>query len=161
MRRLMKWLCGKVCELCIDQFTSFVSSGGIYLQGYTVREQPYGFKKSTIELKPLSDEFKTFYLCSENPNENKRLGADWLWCSFYNPIKFISQRKQSLCSPVQQELLLWFLFFNVILSKCLYVFTACSLDNIYFSFIQRFFKKHISGKSSDFLDRLGPTAKSK
>ncbi|XP_071321468.1 uncharacterized protein pdzph1 [Trachinotus anak] len=46
--------------------------GGIYLQGYTVREQPYGFKKSTIELKPPSDEFKTFYLCSENPNENKR-----------------------------------------------------------------------------------------
>uniref|UniRef100_A0A4W6ENC4 PDZ and pleckstrin homology domains 1 n=1 Tax=Lates calcarifer TaxID=8187 RepID=A0A4W6ENC4_LATCA len=46
--------------------------GGIYLQGYTVREQPYGFKKSTIELKPLSDEFKTFHLCAENPNENKR-----------------------------------------------------------------------------------------
>ncbi|GLD51832.1 uncharacterized protein AKAME5_000481900 [Lates japonicus] len=46
--------------------------GGIYLQGYTVREQPCGFKKSTIELKPLSDEFKTFHLCAENPNENKR-----------------------------------------------------------------------------------------
>ncbi len=47
-------------------------SGGIYLQGYIVREQPYGSKKSTIELKPPSEEFKTFYLCAENPNENKR-----------------------------------------------------------------------------------------
>ncbi|XP_044030763.1 uncharacterized protein pdzph1 isoform X2 [Siniperca chuatsi] len=46
--------------------------GGIYLQGYMVREQPYGSKKSTIELKPPSDEFKTFHLCAENPNENKR-----------------------------------------------------------------------------------------
>ncbi|KAF3702405.1 Pleckstrin -like proteiny domain-containing family A member 5 [Channa argus] len=46
--------------------------GGMYLQGYMVREQPYGSKKSTIELKPASDEFKTFYLCAENPNENKR-----------------------------------------------------------------------------------------
>ncbi|XP_054613548.1 uncharacterized protein pdzph1 isoform X3 [Dunckerocampus dactyliophorus] len=46
--------------------------GGIYLQGYTVREQPFGSKKSTIELKPPSDEFKTFYFCAENPNENKR-----------------------------------------------------------------------------------------
>ncbi|XP_042251957.1 uncharacterized protein pdzph1 [Thunnus maccoyii] len=46
--------------------------GGIYLHGYMVREQPFGFKKSTIELKPPSDEFKTFYLCAENPNENKR-----------------------------------------------------------------------------------------
>uniref|UniRef100_A0AAQ6IJ62 PDZ and pleckstrin homology domains 1 n=1 Tax=Anabas testudineus TaxID=64144 RepID=A0AAQ6IJ62_ANATE len=46
--------------------------GGIYLQGYIVREQPFGSKKSTIELKPPCDEFKTFYLCAENPNENKR-----------------------------------------------------------------------------------------
>ncbi|KAK7895858.1 hypothetical protein WMY93_021183 [Mugilogobius chulae] len=46
--------------------------GGIYLQGYTVREQPYGSRKSTIELKPPSDEFKSFYLCAENPNDNKR-----------------------------------------------------------------------------------------
>lgn len=52
--------------------TSYLSLGGIYLQGYTVREQPYGSKKSTIELKPPSDEFKTFYFCAENPNENKR-----------------------------------------------------------------------------------------
>ncbi|XP_029023963.1 uncharacterized protein pdzph1 [Betta splendens] len=46
--------------------------GGIYLQGYKVREQPYGTRKSTIELKPPSDEFKTFYLCAENPSENQR-----------------------------------------------------------------------------------------
>ncbi|KAM7393429.1 hypothetical protein PAMA_008196 [Pampus argenteus] len=46
--------------------------GGIYLQGYMVREQPFGSKKSAIELKPPSDEFKTFYLCAENPDENKR-----------------------------------------------------------------------------------------
>lgn len=60
-------------KLYIDQCTlSSMSSGGIYLQGYMVREQPYGSKKSTIELKPPSDEFKTFYLCAENPNENKR-----------------------------------------------------------------------------------------
>lgn len=49
-----------------------VCSGGIYLQGYTVREQPYGSKKSSIELKPPSDEFKTFYFCAENATENKR-----------------------------------------------------------------------------------------
>uniref|UniRef100_A0A8C7X410 PDZ and pleckstrin homology domains 1 n=2 Tax=Oryzias sinensis TaxID=183150 RepID=A0A8C7X410_9TELE len=48
------------------------AQGGLYLQGYTVREQPHGSKKSTIELKPPSDEFKTFYLCAENPAENKR-----------------------------------------------------------------------------------------
>ncbi|CDQ70013.1 unnamed protein product [Oncorhynchus mykiss] len=46
--------------------------GGIYLHGYTVREQSLGSKKSTIELKPPSEEFKTFYLCAENPMENKR-----------------------------------------------------------------------------------------
>uniref|UniRef100_A0A3P9A8M8 PDZ and pleckstrin homology domains 1 n=1 Tax=Esox lucius TaxID=8010 RepID=A0A3P9A8M8_ESOLU len=46
--------------------------GGIYLHGYTIRDQPLGSKKSTIELKPPSNEFKTFYLCAENPAENKR-----------------------------------------------------------------------------------------
>ncbi|KAF7642626.1 hypothetical protein LDENG_00254170 [Lucifuga dentata] len=45
---------------------------GIYLHGYTVKEQPFGSKKSTIVLKPPSDEFKTFFFCAENPNENKR-----------------------------------------------------------------------------------------
>ncbi|XP_035463141.1 uncharacterized protein pdzph1 isoform X1 [Scophthalmus maximus] len=50
--------------------------GAIYLQGYSVREQTHGFRKSTIELKPPSEEFKTFYFCAENPNENKRwIGA--------------------------------------------------------------------------------------
>jgi hypothetical protein len=44
----------------------------MYLHGYGVKEQPMGSKKMTIELKPPSDEFKTFYLCAENPNENKR-----------------------------------------------------------------------------------------
>ncbi|KAG7476503.1 hypothetical protein MATL_G00083660 [Megalops atlanticus] len=46
--------------------------GGIFLHGYTVKEQPYGSKRSTIELKPPSDEFKTFHLCAENATENKR-----------------------------------------------------------------------------------------
>ncbi|KAM4532417.1 uncharacterized protein pdzph1 [Fundulus diaphanus] len=46
--------------------------GGIYLQGYAVREQAYGSKKSAIELKPPSDEFKTFYFCADNSAENKR-----------------------------------------------------------------------------------------
>lgn len=50
----------------------FLPSGGIYLQGYTVREQAYGSKKSTIELKPPSDEFKTFYFSADNSAENKR-----------------------------------------------------------------------------------------
>uniref|UniRef100_A0A668U4F7 PH domain-containing protein n=1 Tax=Oreochromis aureus TaxID=47969 RepID=A0A668U4F7_OREAU len=48
------------------------AQGGIYLQGYMVREQSYGAKNSIIELKPPSDEFRTFYLCAENANENKR-----------------------------------------------------------------------------------------
>ncbi|XP_013870561.1 uncharacterized protein pdzph1 isoform X2 [Austrofundulus limnaeus] len=46
--------------------------GGVYLQGYMVREQPHGSKRSIIELKPPSDEFKTFYFCAENFAENKR-----------------------------------------------------------------------------------------
>ncbi|XP_029920965.1 uncharacterized protein pdzph1 isoform X2 [Myripristis murdjan] len=46
--------------------------GGIYLHGYMVREQSFGSKKSAIELKPPSEEFKTFYLCAENATENKR-----------------------------------------------------------------------------------------
>ncbi|CAG5867105.1 unnamed protein product [Menidia menidia] len=48
------------------------AQGGMYLQGYTVREQPYGSKKSTMELKPPSDEFQTFYLWAENSAENNR-----------------------------------------------------------------------------------------
>ncbi|XP_076875766.1 uncharacterized protein pdzph1 isoform X2 [Brachyhypopomus gauderio] len=46
--------------------------GGIYLHGYTVKEHTLGFKKSTIELKPPSEEFKVFHLCAENPSENRR-----------------------------------------------------------------------------------------
>ncbi|XP_066567341.1 uncharacterized protein pdzph1 [Amia ocellicauda] len=46
--------------------------GGIYLHGYTVSEQPFGSRRSTIVLKPPSEEFKTFYLCAENAAENKR-----------------------------------------------------------------------------------------
>uniref|UniRef100_A0A8C5X378 PH domain-containing protein n=1 Tax=Malurus cyaneus samueli TaxID=2593467 RepID=A0A8C5X378_9PASS len=48
------------------------AQGGLYLQGYIVTEQSLGSKRSVIELKPPSEEFKTFYLCAENVNENKR-----------------------------------------------------------------------------------------
>ncbi|XP_027647002.1 uncharacterized protein LOC101918407 isoform X1 [Falco peregrinus] len=54
------------------------AQGGLYLQGYIVSEQSLGSKRSVIELKPPSEEFKTFYLCAENVNENKRDGC----CSF-------------------------------------------------------------------------------
>ncbi|XP_059905819.1 uncharacterized protein pdzph1 [Gadus macrocephalus] len=60
---------------CLYFYSSIRSThalGGMYLHGYGVKEQPMGSKKMTIELKPPSDEFKTFYLCAENPNENKR-----------------------------------------------------------------------------------------
>ncbi|KAM8827378.1 uncharacterized protein pdzph1 isoform 1-T2 [Spinachia spinachia] len=46
--------------------------GGIYLQGYMVREHSYGSKKCTIELRPPNDEFNIFHLYAENPHENKR-----------------------------------------------------------------------------------------
>ncbi|XP_059729191.1 uncharacterized protein LOC132341555 isoform X1 [Haemorhous mexicanus] len=48
------------------------AQGGLYLQGYIVSEQSLGSKRSVIELRPPSEEFKTFYLCAENINENKR-----------------------------------------------------------------------------------------
>ncbi|XP_053710783.1 uncharacterized protein pdzph1 [Synchiropus splendidus] len=60
---------------CLYMYSGIRSThalGGIYLQGYQVREQSFGSKKSTIELKPPSDEFKSFNLCAENPSENKR-----------------------------------------------------------------------------------------
>ncbi|XP_009701720.1 PREDICTED: uncharacterized protein LOC104164166, partial [Cariama cristata] len=47
------------------------AQGGLYLQGYIVSEQSLGSKRSVIELKPPSEEFKTFYLCAENVNENR------------------------------------------------------------------------------------------
>ncbi|GAB1285305.1 PDZ and pleckstrin homology domains 1 [Apodemus speciosus] len=47
-------------------------SGGLYLQGYSVSEQTHGFEQPVIELKPSSEEFKTFYFCAENKTENQR-----------------------------------------------------------------------------------------
>ncbi len=49
-----------------------VVAGGIYLHGYTVRDQTVGSRRSAFELRPPSEEFKVFYLCAENANENKR-----------------------------------------------------------------------------------------
>uniref|UniRef100_A0A3B4ZGD4 PDZ and pleckstrin homology domains 1 n=1 Tax=Stegastes partitus TaxID=144197 RepID=A0A3B4ZGD4_9TELE len=60
-----------VQHYCILKDGCLYLYSGIYLQGYIVREQLNGSKKSILELKPPSDEFKTFYLCAENPNENK------------------------------------------------------------------------------------------
>ncbi|XP_048359582.1 uncharacterized protein LOC125436538 isoform X2 [Sphaerodactylus townsendi] len=60
---------------CLYFYASIRSThahGGIYLQGYTVSEQALGSRRSVIEIKPPSEEFKTFYLCAENANENKR-----------------------------------------------------------------------------------------
>ncbi|XP_034870897.1 src kinase-associated phosphoprotein 2-B-like [Mirounga leonina] len=48
------------------------ASGGLYLQGYRVNEQTLSFKQSVIELKPPSEEFKTFYFCAESKTENQR-----------------------------------------------------------------------------------------
>ncbi|XP_042620510.1 uncharacterized protein LOC122146366 [Cyprinus carpio] len=60
---------------CLYFYASIRSTcaiGGIYLHGFTVRDQPVGSKRSAIELRPPSEEFKVFYLCAENANENKR-----------------------------------------------------------------------------------------
>uniref|UniRef100_A0A8C9TC75 PDZ and pleckstrin homology domains 1 n=1 Tax=Scleropages formosus TaxID=113540 RepID=A0A8C9TC75_SCLFO len=60
---------------CLYLYASIRSTyalGGIYLHGYTLKEQPFGSRRTTIELKPPSEEFKTFYLCAENAAENKR-----------------------------------------------------------------------------------------
>ncbi|TNN72211.1 Splicing factor 3A subunit 2 [Liparis tanakae] len=46
--------------------------GGIYLQGYVAREQPYASRRSTVELRPPAEEFKAFYLCAESARENQR-----------------------------------------------------------------------------------------
>lgn len=53
-------------------FLISLSVGGLYLQGYRVNEQTFSFKQSVIELKPPSEEFKTFYFCAENQTENQR-----------------------------------------------------------------------------------------
>ncbi|XP_062828286.1 uncharacterized protein pdzph1 isoform X1 [Anolis carolinensis] len=60
---------------CLYFYASIRSThalGGIYLQGYTVSEQALGSRRSVIEVKAPSEEFKTFYLCAESVNENKR-----------------------------------------------------------------------------------------
>ncbi|KAJ3604867.1 hypothetical protein NHX12_026919 [Muraenolepis orangiensis] len=72
---MSRQLYGILKDGCLYFYSSIRSThalGGMYLHGYMVREQPVGSKKSTIELRPPSDEFKTFYLCAENPDENKR-----------------------------------------------------------------------------------------
>ncbi|KAG3266276.1 hypothetical protein H1C71_002765 [Ictidomys tridecemlineatus] len=60
------------CLYFYDSIRSTRASGGLYLQGYRVSEQTHSFKQSVIELKPPSEEFKTFYLCAENKTENQR-----------------------------------------------------------------------------------------
>ncbi|XP_004625524.1 uncharacterized protein LOC101578038 [Octodon degus] len=60
---------------CLYFYASIRSTqalGGLYLQGYRVSEQIHSFKESVIELKPSSEEFKTFYFCADNKTENQR-----------------------------------------------------------------------------------------
>ncbi|XP_078415378.1 uncharacterized protein pdzph1 [Cetorhinus maximus] len=62
-------------DACIYFYAGIRSThaqGGIYLQGYTVSEQSLGSKRTVIEAKPPSEEFKTFYLCADNAADNKR-----------------------------------------------------------------------------------------
>ncbi|XP_059549949.1 uncharacterized protein LOC132233378 [Myotis daubentonii] len=60
------------CLYLYASIRSTQASGGLYLQGYRVNEQTLSFKQSIIELKPPSEEFKTFYFCAENKTENQR-----------------------------------------------------------------------------------------
>uniref|UniRef100_A0A8C1VYP8 PDZ and pleckstrin homology domains 1 n=1 Tax=Cyprinus carpio TaxID=7962 RepID=A0A8C1VYP8_CYPCA len=60
------------CLYFYASIRSTCARGGIYLHGYTVRDQMMGSRRSAIELRPPSEEFKVFYLCAENANENKR-----------------------------------------------------------------------------------------
>uniref|UniRef100_A0A8C5K3B1 PH domain-containing protein n=2 Tax=Jaculus jaculus TaxID=51337 RepID=A0A8C5K3B1_JACJA len=60
------------CLYFYASIRSTQASGGLYLQGYRVSEQTHNFKQSVIELKPPSEEFKTFYFCAENTTENQR-----------------------------------------------------------------------------------------
>ncbi|XP_073511116.1 cytohesin-4-like [Phyllobates terribilis] len=60
---------------CLYFYSSIRSKsalGGIYLQGYTVSEQSLNSRRCIIELRPPSEEFKTFYLSAGNAAENKR-----------------------------------------------------------------------------------------
>ncbi|XP_036888062.1 uncharacterized protein LOC118977274 [Sturnira hondurensis] len=59
------------CLYFYASIRSTQASGGLYLQGYKVNEQTLSFKQSVIELKPASEEFKTFYFCAENNTENQ------------------------------------------------------------------------------------------
>uniref|UniRef100_A0A8B9Y9B6 PH domain-containing protein n=1 Tax=Bos mutus grunniens TaxID=30521 RepID=A0A8B9Y9B6_BOSMU len=56
----------------VHQGLDAVPLGGLYLQGYRVNEQTLSVNQSVIELKPPSEEFKTFYFCAENKTENQR-----------------------------------------------------------------------------------------
>ncbi|XP_015859653.1 uncharacterized protein LOC102906326 [Peromyscus maniculatus bairdii] len=60
------------CLYFYASIRSTQTSGGLYLQGYRVTEQTHGFEQSVIELKPPSEEFRTFYFCAENKTENQR-----------------------------------------------------------------------------------------
>ncbi|KAM3937218.1 uncharacterized protein RB166_004640 isoform 2-T2 [Leptodactylus fuscus] len=60
---------------CLYFYASIRSNtalGGIYLQGYTVSEQSLNSRRCIIELRPPSEEFKTFYLSAGSAAENKR-----------------------------------------------------------------------------------------
>ncbi|XP_068103553.1 uncharacterized protein [Hyperolius riggenbachi] len=60
---------------CLYFYASIRSNtalGGIYLQGYTVYEQTHNSRRCIIELRPPSEEFKTFYLSAGSAAENKR-----------------------------------------------------------------------------------------
>uniref|UniRef100_A0A8D0WWP1 Uncharacterized protein n=1 Tax=Sus scrofa TaxID=9823 RepID=A0A8D0WWP1_PIG len=60
------------CLYFYASIRSTQASGGLYLQGYRVNEQTFSYKQSVIELKPPSEELKTFYFCAENETENQR-----------------------------------------------------------------------------------------
>ncbi|XP_007526877.2 uncharacterized protein PDZPH1 [Erinaceus europaeus] len=60
------------CLYFYASIRSTQASGGLYLQGYRVSEQMLSFKQSVIELKPSSEELKTFYFCAEDKTENQR-----------------------------------------------------------------------------------------
>ncbi|KAM4875272.1 uncharacterized protein RHO17_007723 [Thomomys bottae] len=60
------------CLYFYASIRSTQASGGLYLHGYRVSEQTHGFKQAIIELKPSSEEFRTFHFCAENETENQR-----------------------------------------------------------------------------------------
>ncbi|KAI5144178.1 Src Kinase-Associated Phosphoprotein 1 [Manis pentadactyla] len=60
------------CLYVYASIRSTQASGGLYLQGYRVNELTLSIKQSMIELKPPSQELRTFYFCAENKTENQR-----------------------------------------------------------------------------------------